>query len=97
MQWDTQGGGGRARSGDLVIGTSGDRKSQNPKTLPLINADDTDLKVHLMPGMKECIPGDELCKCFGILVGVVGGRGGIAVIAVIARNRRNREQNPRVG
>jgi hypothetical protein len=39
VQWDTLGGVGG--SGDPVIGTSGDRKG---KTLPLINADDTEGK-----------------------------------------------------
>ena len=69
------GGGGAGRSGDPVIGTSGDRET---KTLPLINTVDTcDTRKlsHLRGAAQQTInPGDESCKSifFGVERGGVG-------------------------
>jgi hypothetical protein len=63
------------------------------KAIPLINTDDTDLRKNCLPGgaVYAGIPGVDLCKTFGILVGVEGG-GMVrsAPIAVVARDRRHR-------
>ena len=39
LTWDPQGGGGRSRSGDPVIGESGDRKSKSLLRIKRMNAD----------------------------------------------------------
>jgi hypothetical protein len=49
MSWDDLGGGGRQRSGDLVIGTSGDLEKQN------LNSDDTARTWHFFDPRKSVL------------------------------------------
>lgn len=66
MTWD--GGGGGACAGAPIVAIADiarDRKNKPLTSDPAINTDD-----HFAAGNPMGIPGVELCKCLGIIIGV---------------------------